>query len=288
PREGELETVRRAGHGNDEDASAELEARAAEAAVRGEPVCRRAPPIGASIAAPLFDGRQVLGVVVAGGVDPGEERRRAARLVAAQIAANWKNARQLADLRQMAVVDPLTGLFNRRFFERQLRVEIERARRHRRNVSLAIIDVDGFKRFNALNGYDVGDQVIRDTAEVLRGNFREVDVVTRWGGDEFAVILPETGRQRVAETAKGGPVHFVDRVRRAVAAHRFPAAPSGRVTISAGVATYPADAADPKSIFQLANQALLAAKRGGHNRVCLAGPDGRIECVTLEGDAAAP
>lgn len=279
PEEGVLEAVRRSGY-RDDDEAAELEAAAAEIARRVAPHATRAADGSLVFGVPWLEGRAVLGVVCArvrGALDEGD--RTAAELCARQAAANYANARRLDDLRRMAVIDPLTGLFNRRFFERQLRVEIERARRHRRHVTLAIIDVDGFKRFNGANGYDVGDQVIRETAELLKGNFREIDVVTRWGGDEFAVILPETHRAALAAAAgapseRGRPAHFVDRVRKAVEEHRFRACPTGRVTISAGVAAFPGDAADAKGLFQSANQALLEAKRTGHNRVVLSGPEG--------------
>jgi diguanylate cyclase (GGDEF)-like protein len=274
PEEGVLEVVRRTGYA-DEDQPAAVEAAAVEAARRVVPLQDRA---GADyvLACPVTEGRRVLGVLAAArGTEPEPEDRAAAALAARHAAACYVNARRLEEFRKMAVVDPLTGLFNRRFFERQLRVEIERARRHRRHLSLAIIDVDGFKRFNGLNGYDVGDQVIRETAEVLKGNFREIDVVTRWGGDEFAVILPETHAATPSDAARGRSAHFVDRVRKAVETHRFRACPNGRVTISAGVAAFPGDAADAKGLFQSANQALLEAKRSGHNRVIVVGPDGR-------------
>lgn len=275
PEEGVLEVARRSGFGDDDDAAEAVEAVAAESARRATPTQDRADGR-IVLACPFTEGGSVLGVLVAsvaGDVD--EDDRTAAALSARQAAATYANARRLEELRKMAVVDPLTGLFNRRFFERQLRVELERARRHRRHLSLAIIDVDGFKRFNGVNGYDVGDSVIRETAEVLKNNFREIDVVTRWGGDEFAVILPETHRFAAAEPVRGRSAHFVDRVRKAVENHRFRACPTGKVTISAGVAAYPGDAADALGLFQSANQALLEAKRTGHNRVIVVGPDGR-------------
>jgi diguanylate cyclase (GGDEF)-like protein len=276
PEDGRLEVVRRSGYRPEDGDPARVEASAAEAAARGVAVRGRLADDVDFLAAPLTSGASVLGVLVAV-VKPGAPATpAAAETVARQAAANYSNARQLAELRQAAVIDPLTGLFNRRFFDRQLRLEIERARRHRRQVTLAIIDVDSFKRFNGFNGYDVGDQVIRETASLLRTNFREIDVVTRWGGDEFAVILPETGRRGDEHDGPIAAAHFVDRVRKAVELHAFAACPGGKVTVSAGVAGYPADAADARALFQLANQALIQAKRGGNNRVCIVGPEGLI------------
>src|SRR5262249_9013842 len=114
---------------------------------------------------------------------------------------------------------------------------------------------------------------LREVANVLRASFREVDIVTRWGGDEFAVILPETAKPRLAEAGGASPKNYVERVRVAVEGRDFTKtipALTGTITISAGVATFPVDSSDAEQLFQLANQALLRAKRAGHNQVGLA------------------
>lgn len=190
--------------------------------------------------------------------------------LALQFVANLSNARRLAELDNMAVVDPLTGLFNRRHFDRLFSQELNRAKRHDRCVTLVLIDVDKFKTINDLNGYSTGDAVIRAVADVLLRGFRDVDTVTRWGGDEFAVLLPDTGRARPAFADVGEYADPVNRVRHSVERADFRLLVprlKGKVTVSAGVAVYPTDANDRDTLFAAANRALQRAKKCGPNRV---------------------
>ena len=230
---------------------------------------------------PLMDRKKIIGVVNLTDRRAGEAFSQddldVVSMLANQVAVNLINAEKWDDLHRMAVVDPLTGLYNRRFFDRQIIVELERARRYDRQLTLALIDIDNFKVINDRNGYATGDAVICSVAEAIQNNFREVDVVTRWGGDEFAVILPETGRPMASRLEGGDSAHYVERVRKAVEATDFAAQiPSltTRITVSGGVATYPVDASDDKALFVVANQALVRAKRAGNNRVCVAGDEG--------------
>ncbi|MBI1849081.1 MAG: sensor domain-containing diguanylate cyclase [Planctomycetes bacterium] len=193
----------------------------------------------------------------------------------AELAAPYvETARHVKRVESLSTVDPLTGLFNRRHFDRCLEAETIRARRYGRNLTLVLLDIDDFKRYNDRFGYLAGDDVLKGVAEILKERFRQVDIVTRWGGEEFAVLLPETGKPQPAEAGQPGsaPIHFADRVRRAVEQHVFPHAnetPAGRITVSGGLAAFPTDTSDPRELVTLANRALRKAKDSGKNRICL-------------------
>jgi diguanylate cyclase (GGDEF)-like protein len=288
--EQQLEVVRRSGFDNEDDATlAVAEQFAPEVARDSCPRIilsvprkeeQRPADRTSCLVLPLLDQKTLVGVVALsdrrGGESFSEADLETTTLLARQFVSNLANASQINELHQMAVVDPLTKLFNRRYFERQFPVELERARRYSRQLTLAIIDIDKFKLFNDLNGYATGDVVIREVGSLLRSSFREVDIVTRWGGDEFAVILPETGKPRTLEAGSATTRNYVERVRVAIESRDFKSSIpviTSPITISAGVSTFPVDSSDAEALFQLANQALLKAKKSGHNRVCVAEPD---------------
>jgi diguanylate cyclase (GGDEF)-like protein len=161
-----------------------------------------------------------------------------------------------------AVTDGLTGLFNHAYFIQALKREVLRARRHDRKLSLAMFDLDDFKQVNDTRGHQEGDRILVKTAEVIQESLREIDTAGRYGGEEFAVLLPETSR--------AGAHVVADRIRRRIE-ERFRRRGSSRETISGGVATFPEDAANAEDLLRRADEGLYRAKANGKNRITMVG-----------------
>ena len=192
------------------------------------------------------------------------ERGRAERL-AAQASVAVENARQHAIARREAMTDALTGLANRRRFMEQLAAEATRRSRSGRPVALIMADLDDFKRVNDRHGHQVGDDALRAFAGVLRGTVREIDVPARLGGEEFAVLLPETGGDGAAAVA--------GRLRERLERLQLDLPGGGRlhVTASFGVASCP-PVERVEDLPAAADDALYEAKSEGKNRVVEAVP----------------
>jgi diguanylate cyclase (GGDEF)-like protein len=177
--------------------------------------------------------------------------------------ANRELERSNAQLRDLSFKDEVTGLYNRRFFLVRLEEELSRFQRFNHPLSVVLLDLDGFKAVNDELGHAVGDETLREIAQVLTTHSRGINVVARYGGDEFAVLLVETN--------KTGAGQFAERIRQALAAHRF--AHDKRITASVGIASLPDDGVpSPPELLQLADAALYGAKRAGKNRVTMADP----------------
>jgi len=218
---------------------------------------------------PLVHGDEVLGVICCTDrfdEDPFDDRDAAYMEAFAESAALiLSNALQYRAADELATIDELTQLFNRRHFDRVLGQEVERARRYKHDLTLAMVDVDHFKKYNDTNGHQAGDRALSTIAKILKDSFRKTDIVCRYGGEEFAVIMPETTRK------EGNGVDFVDRARQRVEeAGLFFEDRDGRkttLTISGGVATFPGQAADAEKLVKLADQTLYRAKSLGRNRI---------------------
>lgn len=185
-------------------------------------------------------------------------------LVAA-VALAWALARTLTRLHQrvaeQAVTDPLTGLWNRRYMAQTLDREVSRAIRFDHSISLIILDVDDFKEINDRQGHMQGDIVLEKVSDVVREATRSIDVAARYGGDELALILVETGRE--------GAILLAERLGEQMRDTEVPLRDGGSmaVTISVGVATIPDSAEDLASLVDAADRALLRAKREGKNQI---------------------
>lgn len=168
-------------------------------------------------------------------------------------------------LRELAIRDPLTGVFNRRHWHGLLDAELDRSRRHDHTLSLIIADVDLFKRINDRHGHVVGDRVLAAVAGALAGGVRSHDAVGRFGGEEFVVLLPETGVDEAASVA--------ERLRAAVSALVFGDLADLEVRLSLGVAAARGgDAPSGDAVVATADEALYEAKRAGRDRVMVARP----------------
>ena len=159
---------------------------------------------------------------------------------------------------QQAVTDPLTGLSNRRRLDQQLKREVERALRFGHELSLLIVDADNFKQINDRYGHLVGDAVLQTISDVTRSTTRTIDITARYGGDELALVLLETGTQ--------GATILADRLRENVRTAKIRGLERGAVTVSVGSATLPDCAGDVKSLIDAADQALLLAKKAGKDQ----------------------
>ncbi|MGZ5278445.1 MAG: GGDEF domain-containing response regulator [Pseudobdellovibrionaceae bacterium] len=164
-------------------------------------------------------------------------------------------------LATLALTDPITNLGNHRFFQDQLRVEIERARRHQRIVSLLMMDVDHFKSWNDEYGHPAGDQLLKEVSAHLHQGLRTIDWIARYGGDEFAMILPDTNSKFSFDIAERLRTKFYS-------LHQGPVA----VSLSFGIATFPDHATTAKDLISAADKALYQAKKEGRNQSRIAAP----------------
>lgn len=162
----------------------------------------------------------------------------------------------------LSFTDIMTGLYNRRFFEKALSQEINRCQRYSRSFSLLIVDIDHFKKVNDTYGHDAGDEIIRQVADILQHNLRSLDVVCRIGGEEFGIILPETPSQNLAIVVN----RLLKEIRQAEPHVDAMAQKKENVTISIGVASYRGGDLSSAALFKLADKSLYHAKRNGRDR----------------------
>lgn len=211
---------------------------------------------------PLSVTDRVIGSLILASRKPNAYNRRQIQLlgkVALQIAAPVENAQLYAQLEQRARIDVLTGLFNRRHFEEQLKEEVSRHSRYGDLFSIFMLDLDNFKTYNDAYGHPAGDILLNQIGKIVKSSVRNVDQAFRYGGDEFVVILPQT--------ASGDAYVVAERVRGQIAGEMEKKAIA--VTCSIGLASYPADGVVADELVSVADNALYYAKRTGGNRIYL-------------------
>jgi diguanylate cyclase (GGDEF)-like protein len=174
-------------------------------------------------------------------------------LLMAEIAERQKVEEKLRDLSEK---DHLTMIFNRRKLFELLALEIDKAKRYKRPLSMILLDLDHFKNVNDRYGHNAGDAVLKTTADVIDSVVRKTDIFARYGGEEFVILSPETGRE--------GAMALAEKIRASVEFHDFPFA--GKITVSAGVSVFSVgDSVD--AFIDRTDRALYSAKRGGRNRI---------------------
>jgi diguanylate cyclase (GGDEF)-like protein len=224
--------------------------------------------VGTVLAFPLSSRGRRIGALI--GLDQAASSRepklapvvlRAVRTLLEPAAIALDNALLFKRTEALSVTDDLTHLYNSRYLNQVLRREAKRASRNGRPLSLLFIDLDGFKSINDSHGHLFGSRALVEAAAVVRGSARETDVVARFGGDEFALVLPDTGGE--------GAFQVGERIRDRIAAHRF-LAEDGldiHLTASVGVATLPDVATAPDELIQAADMAMYRVKQSGKNGI---------------------
>ena len=188
--------------------------------------------------------------------------------------ADWLRLEaQQRELRHAAFTDPLTGAWNRRYFDRYLTAALEQARPARLPVTVLVFDIDSFKSYNDRFGHAAGDEILRETVGLLRSCIRPTDRVCRIGGDEFAVIFYEPGGPRAKGSAPPMSVYSIaKRFQKQICAHNFPKLGQymdETLTISGGLATFPWDGSTPDDLLDAADKLSLASKKAGKNAITL-------------------
>lgn len=220
---------------------------------------------------PLVSFGQTLGVLALDSSRPGsfnDSDMQPLESVADICANAIQNAHYVERVKQLAYRDGLTGIFNRRYFEMRVAEEIERARRYGAGMAVLMIDIDQFKRLNDEFGHLLGDEVLRQVSSLLHQQLRKIDVVCRYGGEEFAILLSQTNPQHALSVA--------EKLRNITEGWQFPGVPRP-VTISGGAAAFPDHGTSRDELVRAADGALYMAKQAGRNRVML--PSGTRKLV---------
>jgi len=199
-----------------------------------------------------------MGYVVIKGMK-GEDKEKVV-ILGHQLALGLRRIHLYEQIEKIAITDSLTALHTRRYALERLQEELERSRVRKIRLSIIMMDVDSFKKFNDKYGHLTGDQILREIGTIVKANIREIDIAGRYGGEEFMVVLPDTGRE--------GAQFAAERIRQAAEVAAIKAYDTHiKVTVSIGIATYPDDAKKTEELIDKADWALYRSKKLGRNRV---------------------
>lgn len=214
------------------------------------------------MAAPIIFEKRLLGVIGIGKPKLLDGANHLLRIIAEIAAVALYNQLFLTDAKQKAETDPLTGLYNRRYFHQISRKFVEKAITDQSPISVFLFDIDHFKQYNDANGHEEGDKLLMELSELVQEYTRKTSVVARYGGEEFIVLLPGIS---AADAFK-----YAERLREAIASHPFPhreSQPFEFLSISGGIASFPDHERSIQGVIRLADEALYKAKESGRNRV---------------------
>ncbi len=214
------------------------------------------------MAAPIIFEKRLLGVIGIGKPKLLDGANHLLRIIAEIAAVALYNQLFLTDAKQKAETDPLTGLYNRRYFHQISRKFVEKAVTDQTPISVFMFDIDHFKQYNDANGHEEGDKLLMELSELVQEYTRKTSVVARYGGEEFIVLLPGIS---AADAFK-----YAERLREAIASHPFPhreSQPFEFLSISGGIASFPDHERSIQGVIRLADEALYKAKESGRNRV---------------------
>lgn len=209
---------------------------------------------------PLKIDTEYLGYLVAKGV--AEEDKEKFSILANQFLLGVKRSLLYQKVQELAIIDGLTGILSRRYFLERLGEELKRSKQFRYSFAFLMVDIDHFKEYNDRYGHLVGDVILKETAKIIKDSLRQIDLVSRYGGEEFSIILTETDRT--------GAMLAAERIRHSLESRHIRAYDEDlKVTISVGVSVFPSHGRDIHELIDKADQALYWAKQAGRNRVCV-------------------
>jgi diguanylate cyclase (GGDEF)-like protein len=218
---------------------------------------------GIDIGVPILFKERLLGVIGLGKIkEKGGNEKRFISMIADLAGVSLQSSSYLKIVKEEASTDSLTGLHNRRYLFETAKEVAQKAIAHHSPVSVFIFDIDHFKRYNDINGHAEGDRILVELSRLLKENSRGTDVVARFGGEEFIVLMPDTD--------KDSSLRYAEKIRKVIEEYPFnhrEKQPSGYISISGGIAAFPFDGNSLSAVIRRADEALYESKRSGRNRV---------------------
>ena len=211
-----------------------------------------------NLASPLLVKNELNGFLALEGCPPAQEE--SLFILANQFAPAIQKVKLYQKIQQLAITDGLTRLSSRHYFMERFQEELARSKRYRLSLTFLMADIDHFKEHNDRCGHLVGDVVLREVASLIKASVREIDLVGRYGGEEFSIVLPDTSLE--------GALHVAERIRSTIEGHAFAAYDETlHVTLSLGISVYPGNGEDTETLIDTADAALYHAKGAGRNRI---------------------